>query len=183
MIKKQLIISFGLIGLLDGATAQAGCSGAACSINTNWDEHSPSRSGWSDVILGLFWNQSAPGSDWSWFSQGTLQSSASSDATFNPGNQINLDGGTRYALSRSLCALLQLNAQWNGTDSGESAAHTHTGAASSGGKIISLSPGVSYALTRATQLYGMFQVPVYRYVNGEQLTADSSLTTGISHRF
>lgn len=139
--------------------------------------------GSTDLILGLFWNQSAPGSDWNWFAQGALQSSINSNPTFRPGNQINLDGGARYALNHNLSALLQLNAQWNGADSGDSAALTPAGAASSGGKIISFTPGLSYAITPDTQVYGLVQLPIYQYVNGEQLTANSSMTLGISHRF
>ncbi|MBI3901781.1 MAG: hypothetical protein HY306_02365 [Nitrosomonadales bacterium] len=333
MNKKYLAISFGLISLLGYATAQASCGSAACSINTNWDEHSASHPGWTadlrysysradtlrsgsnkisvnpadpalvgtgevenlrtinqittavldythddhwgvmlhipyvtrdhnhslapdtlgdpigyesfhaaalgdikvagryrwaldesghsgmgvkfglklntgkkdfviaqtgtppgevtlqpgngstDLILGLFWNQSPPDSDWSWFAQSTVQSSISSDAAFHPGNQINLDGGTRYAISHNLSALLQLNAQWSNADSGAAAALTPAGATSSGGKIYSLTPGLSYAVAPDTQLYGLAQLPLYQYVNGEQLTANSSITVGVSHRF
>ncbi len=47
MTKHYLAVSFGLIGLLGYTTAQASCGGTACSINTNWDEHSSSHPGWS----------------------------------------------------------------------------------------------------------------------------------------
>ncbi len=139
--------------------------------------------GSTDLIVGAFWHQSTPGSDWNWFAQGTLQSPINSSATFRPGNQINLDGGTRYAFSHKLSGLLQLNAQWNSTDSGASAALTPAGAASSGGKSLAITPGFSYALTPDTQLYGLLRFPLYQYVNGEQLTADSSISAGIMYRF
>ena len=328
MAKNYLAAGFGLIGLLGYATAQASCGGSACSINTNWDEHSSSHPGWSadlrysygradqlrsgsskiaadttfagevenrstlnkivtatldythddhwgvmlnlpyimrdhdhnlgpyaggapigyenfsakalgdikvvgryrwaldeasrsgmgvkfglklntgrkdfviaqtgvtptevtlqpgngstDLIVGAFMYKSTPGSNWTCFAQGTVQSSISSSDTFRPGNQINLDGGTRYAFSRDLSGLLQLSVQWNGTDSGTSAALTPAGAASSGGQTLSLTPGLSYAITPSTQLYGLVQLPLYQYVNGEQLTANSSFTIGVSHRF
>ena len=139
--------------------------------------------GSTDLILGLFWHQSPPESSWSWFTQGTLQNSIKPSSTFRPGNQINLDGGARYALNRDLSALLQLNAQWNDTDSGEGAALTGALEPSSGGRSVSLTPGVNYALTHSTQLYGLLQLPLYQYVNGEQLTPDSSFTVGVNHRF
>ena len=139
--------------------------------------------GSTDLILGVFWHQATVASDWSWFAQGTLQNSIKSSATFRPGKQINLDGGTRYALASKLSALLQLNAQWNDTDSGTAAGLTETGAASSGGKSLALTPGLSYAVTPRTQLYGLVQLPLYQYVNGEQLTAKSSFSLGLSHRF
>ena len=67
--------------------------------------------GSTDLILGVFWHQAPMASDWSWFAQGTLQNSIRSRATFRPGKQINMDSGTRYALTSKLNALLQLNAQ------------------------------------------------------------------------
>lgn len=137
----------------------------------------------TDLILGVFWHQATHSSDWSWFAQGTLQNAIKSSATFRPGKQINLDGGTRYALNSKLSGLLQLNAQWNDTDSGTAAAFTPSGSASSGGKSFALTPGLSYALTPATQLYGLLQLPAYQSVNGEQLTSSSSFSLGLSHRF
>jgi len=139
--------------------------------------------GSTDAILGLFWYMSAPSSSWSWFGQGLWQFSIKADSTFRPGNQIKLDFGTRYAINHDLSALLQLNTQWNSADSRESAALTENGSASSGGKTISLSSGLAFAITHNTQIYGVVQVPLYQYVNGEQLTADSSYTVGLSNRF
>ena len=140
--------------------------------------------GSTDLILGVFWHQAATmASDWSWFAQGTLQNPIRSSSTFRPGKQINLDGGSRYALDSKLSALLQLNAQWNDTDSGTAAGFTEAGAASSGGKSLALTPGLSYAVAPSMQLYGLVQLPLYQYVNGEQLTAKSSFSLGVSHRF
>ena len=140
--------------------------------------------GSTDLILGVFWTQSNPGSAWNWFTQGTIQNSISSRAQFRPGNQVNFDAGTRYALNNEVSALLQLNAQWNDADTGSAAALSPlTGEASSGMKTVAITPGASYAFTPATQLYGLVQVPVYQYVNGEQLTAPYSLTIGISQHF
>jgi hypothetical protein len=138
----------------------------------------------TDVIIGVFWNQSAPGSDWSWFAQASLQSSIASSRQFRPGNQSNLDGGTRYAFNNRLNGLLQINAQWNEIDSGSSAALSPvSGGPSSGASSLALTPGLSYAFTRDTQLYGLLQLPLYQYVHGEQLTADYAVSVGVSHHF
>ncbi|MDD5300915.1 MAG: hypothetical protein PHD65_10520 [Gallionella sp.] len=172
-------VKFGLklnTGKKDFVIAQTGVRPAEVTLQPG--------NGSTDLIVGAFWQQATPGSDWNWFAQGTMQNSISSGATFRPGNQVNLDGGARYALGHNLSGLLQLNAQWNGTDSGSAAALSPvTGGASSGGKTYSLSPGLSYAFTPDTQLYGLVQLPLHQYVNGEQLTASSSVTVGISHRF
>jgi hypothetical protein len=139
--------------------------------------------GSTDLILGAFWNQAVPGDAWSRFAQGTLQSSIKNDAAFRPGNQINLDLGTRYAFGSGLSGLLQVNAQWNATDSGVNAALTAAGDPNSGGRSVALTPGLSYAIMAGTNLYGLLQLPLYQYVNGEQLTASKSVTVGINHRF
>lgn len=140
--------------------------------------------GSTDLIFGAFWTQNTPGSAWSWFTQGTIQNSISSGAQFRPGNQVNLDAGTRYAFNNALSGLLQLNAQWNDTDTGSAAALSPlTGEASSGMQSVAVTPGVSYAYTPASQLYGLLQLPVYQYVNGEQLTSNYSVSLGISHHF
>jgi hypothetical protein len=140
--------------------------------------------GSTDVILGAFWNQSNPGSDWSWFTQGSIQYSAAATNQFRPGNQLNLDGGTRYAFSNALSGLLQLNGQWNEPDTGSAAALSPlTGEPSSGMKSVSVTPGLSYAFTPATQVYGLVQIAVYQYVNGEQLTAPYAFSIGVSQRF
>jgi hypothetical protein len=34
-----------------------------------------------------------------------------------------------------------------------------------------------------TNVYGLLQLPLYQYVNGEQLTASKSVTIGINHRY
>lgn len=138
----------------------------------------------TDLILGAFWNQSTPGSDWSWFAQGTIQSSIASSSIYRPGDQLNLDAGTRYVINSVLSGLLQVNMQWNEIDSGSAAALSPlTGEASSGMRSIAISPGLSYALDTATQLYGMVQLPLYQYVNGEQLTASYTASLGISHHY
>ena len=134
--------------------------------------------GSTDAILGAFWQQAAPGSAWSWFAQGIVQSAFSTTDQYRPGNQINLDGGARHALSQNLSGLLQLNVQWNGPDAGVNASPLN-----SGGSMLSLAPGLSYSITPGTQLYGLVQLPLHHHVNGEQLTANSSITVGIGHRF
>lgn len=139
--------------------------------------------GSTDLILGAFWNRVTPGGVLSWFAQGALQSSIEHDSAFRPGNQINLDAGTRYALNKDLSGLLQLNAQWNATDSGTAAALTEAGDPSSGGRSVSLTPGLIYAVAADSNVYALVQFPLYQYVNGEQLTANRSVTVGINHRF
>lgn len=139
--------------------------------------------GSTDLIVGAFCNQAAPGSALNWFAQATLQSSIKHADAFRPGNQFNVDGGLRYNLGGGLNGLLQINGQWNAVDLGGSAALTAAGEASSGGKSVSLTPGLSYAVANRTNVYALLQLPIYQSVNGEQLTASHSITIGINHRY
>ena len=140
--------------------------------------------GSTDMILGAFWSQSTPGNTWNWFAQGTFQYAVASTEQFRPGNQLNLDVGTRYAIYSVLSGLMQINAQWSESDSGSAAAISPlTNEASSGIKSISLTPGLSYAYSSATQLYGLIQIAVSQYVNGEQLTAPYTFSLGVNQHF
>lgn len=140
--------------------------------------------GSTDMIVGAFWSQSTPASSWNWFAQGTFQYAVASTAQFRPGNQLNMDFGTRYAINTALSGLLQINAQLNDSDSGSAAAISPiTNEASSGMKSISLTPGLAFAYSSETQLYTLIQFAVYQYVNGEQLTAPYTLSIGASHHF
>src|SRR5262249_28291625 len=99
-------------------------------------------------------------------------------AGFRPGFSVLFDLGYNYQPLSELALILQLNTLRKGRDTG-TAAETED----SGGWTVSLSPGISYALSASTDLYGFAQVPVYRYVNGVQLTANWSALVGVTTRF
>ncbi len=139
--------------------------------------------GSTDLILGVFWQHPTPGTSWSHFAQASLQKSINALPNFKPGNQINLDVGSRYLINKKFSGIFQASAQQNSADTGLSAMVLPGGAASSGGRIFSVTTGLSYAITHETQLYGLAQIPVYQSVNGEQLTSNSVFHTGLSRRF
>jgi hypothetical protein len=141
-------------------------------------------SGSTDAILGAYYFSTLPGSNWGWFASGQIQSAIATRDHFRPGSELKLDFGTHYALSPNLNALLQLNAQQRQRDSGSNANPA------SGGYALYLSPGLSYALTPHTRVYGLVQVALKQYANTDpdvagsgQLTAPWSLAVGISHRY
>jgi hypothetical protein len=134
--------------------------------------------GTTDLILGLYVNGQFDDGRSGWFAQAGLQQPLSSRDDFKPGAQLNLDAGYRRELSGSVDGLLQLNVHAKQRDSGAQAEPDL-----SGGRFVSLSPGLSWAVSRDTRAYGFAQLPVYRYVNGTQLTARWSLVAGISHAF
>jgi hypothetical protein len=141
--------------------------------------------GSTDLIVGGFWQAGAPSDALSYFAQGMLQTSLNHLADYKPGNQINLDAGARYALGKSVSALLQLNYQVNAKDEGLNLPADASGisGSSTGGKFLYLTPGVSVVVAPSTNVYGLIQIPLSQNVNGEQLTTSSSFTLGINHRY
>jgi hypothetical protein len=140
--------------------------------------------GSTDAILGAYYFRNLPGTDWGWFVNAQAQSALSTRDHYRPGTQLVFDLGTHYAISPSLSALLQLNAQHRARDTGNNAN------VASGGYSWNLSPGLSYALTPQTQVYGFVQVALKQYANTDpadaasgQLTAPWSVAVGVTHRF
>jgi hypothetical protein len=139
-------------------------------------------SGSTDAIVGVYYYRNAPANAWGWFASGTGQSAFVIRDNFRPGKEARIDLGMHYALSPSLTGLLQLNSQYRGTDTGSEANPA------SGGYAIYLSPGLSYAVTPKTQVYGFVQLALRQYANTDpavpgsgQLTAPWALTLGVTH--
>ncbi|QJR16013.1 transporter [Usitatibacter palustris] len=134
--------------------------------------------GTTDLLLGLYVNGAMPLDGFSWFAQASGVAPLNERDGFKPGAQLVLDGGVRYAMTGDFAAMLQLNYQAKARDKGVEAEPED-----SGQRQVFLTPGVSWAIGRAVQLYAYVQVPLYQSVNGVQLTADWSAMAGVSWRF
>lgn len=140
--------------------------------------------GSTDAILGIYYFRNLPGKDWGWFASGQIQSAIATRKQYRPGQALTLDVGAHYDITPTLNGLLQINALYRQRDSGINAN------LASGGHTVSLSPGLSYALTPKTQVYGLLQIALRQYTNTNpndpasgQLTAPWSLALGVGHRF
>lgn len=134
--------------------------------------------GTTDAIVGAYYHQRLPQANASWFAQAQYQHALNSHDNFKPGAQFGVDLGYRYGVTDKLGALVQLNALVKRRDSGSEAEPED-----SGSRIVSLSPGLSYAVSDKVQIYGFVQKPLYQHVNGVQLTANKSFVVGVSGRF
>ena len=134
--------------------------------------------GTTDLVAAAYWHGSAPLDGFSWFAQAQGAVPLNSRDGYKPGKQLQLDGGVRYAATRDLGLMAQLNYHAKGRDSGANAEPED-----SGQRAVYLSPGLSWNLGRNAQLYAFVQVPLYQAVNGVQLTADWSAAAGVSWRF
>jgi len=134
--------------------------------------------GTTDGIAGAYFHQRLPQLDATWFAQATYQRALNTHAEFKPGDRLNVDLGVRRGLTENLGAMLQLNVAIKRRDSGAEAEPED-----SGGRVVSVSPGLSYGITQKLQLYAFVQLPVYQNVNGVQLTANRAFVGGVSGRF
>ena len=140
--------------------------------------------GSTDAILGAYYFRNLPGNSFGWFVSGQIQAAVSTKDNYRPGNEVTLDVGMHYEVAQGLNLLLQLNGQHRARDTGSNAN------SASGGYSVNLSPGLSYALSPATQVYGYVQLPLVQYLNTDpadpvsgQLAARHSATIGLSQRF
>ncbi len=132
--------------------------------------------GTTDLIAGGYYHQRLTESGLSWFAQAQYQHALKERANYRPGAQLGLDLGVRKSLIGGLGVLGQLNYVHKRADSGSQGEP-----ASSGGRYLYASPGLSYALpTAPVQLYAFYQVPLRRNVTGVQLTANRALLVGLS---
>lgn len=134
--------------------------------------------GTTDLLLGAYYRQAIPATQSSWFVQWQGQFASNRHDDFRPGNQIGLDAGYRYDATDKLGLMLQANYRYKARDSGAQAEPED-----SGGQFLTVSPGLSYAITPTMQVYGYVQVPLWQRVNGVQLTSDWSATAGFSVQF
>ena len=133
-------------------------------------------SGSVDSLLGAYYNHHD--GNLGWFAQGMWQQTVSDRDDFKPGRKLSADVGMSYNATPDLSLMLQLNLQHKSRDSGANAEP-----ADSGSRTVSISPGLSYRLTPAVQVYGFVQKPIYQYMNGAQLASDWSAAVGISMQF
>ena len=135
-------------------------------------------SGTTDLIAGAFYHQQFASSGAAWFAQLQLQQPLNSHDEFRPGAQLALDVGYAHPFTQRFSGLVQVNAVAKRRDEGAQAEPDD-----SGGRFVFLSPGASYKMGESFLLYAYYQIPLYQYVNGVQLTANKAVVVGVSARF
>ena len=134
--------------------------------------------GSTDAVVGAYYSDSGFVPDSSWWAQVLAQRAVDTKDGYRPGDQYQINLGYRHPLTETFDALLQINALIKQRDEGPNAEPDL-----SGSKTLFVSPGLSYAVTHDAQLYGFAQLPVYRYYNGIQLSADWAFVGGVTVRF
>jgi hypothetical protein len=114
-----------------------------------------------------------------WFVSATYQFRTGASHGYRLGNELQVNGGTVYPLTRRLDVLMQLNARVREKDriEDEPAEEAFTG-----GTFVYASPGLRFSLRHAS-LYALVQVPLYQDVNAIQLTSKRNYVTGVQIQF
>ena len=105
----------------------------------------------------------------------------SADQGYEFGNETLVNLGGSLPLSARWEALAQVNMRFVGRD--DSTEEFELFDQNTGGHSIFLSPGLRLTLGRQLAAYTFVQIPLYRDVNGNQLTADWSLALGLNYSF
>lgn len=129
--------------------------------------------GTTDLLLGFYaFGNLAP--DWGCFGQAMVQKPTGEKDGFKPGDGVNANVGVRYTGHAGFTPHLQLNVRAEGRESGINADVDNSGAT-----LVYLSPGVTFNLSPAFQVYAFVQVPVAQRVTGLQIEPRSSVSVGL----
>jgi len=170
--------SLSFVGLTAGLKLPTGRTTVSNSEGEAAERTLQPGTGTTDALLGGYYRQAIGAWDASWFVQVNAQLPLNTYRDFRPGRQLLLDVGARWQPHQDWSFMLQVNAHWKGRDSGAEAEPED-----SGSRTVTISPGLSYAITPAVQVYGFVQLPLYQSVNGVQLVADRSYAVGVSAQF
>jgi hypothetical protein len=99
-----------------------------------------------------------------WFAQATLDAPLAPHNGFMPSTSVGFSTGVRWLNTSDFVPLFQFNARLDGREGG-----INGDSADSGGEVVYVSPGATYALGRVSSIFAFFQIPVYQRWNGLQL--------------
>ncbi len=167
-------------GILFGVKLPTGSTDKTDTSNAVAERSLQPGSGTTDLILGAFAGmlELLGETPTRLFAQAQVQAPVNQSDGYRPGNKYSADIGIVYPADAPVSGMLQLNLSVKDRDRGPEGEP-----ADSGGSFVWLSPGVSYAVSRETQIYGFLQLPLYQHVNGVQLTANWTLAAGVHWRF
>ena len=133
--------------------------------------------GTTDAVIGLAARHVLGGADAA-VGQVGVSVALNQQEDFRPGARFEGSVGWSHAFSPDWGTVLQVNAQHRASDRGAQAEPLN-----SGSTTISLSPGLTVSVGRASTLYAYAQVPVYQSVRGIQLVPRTLFAVGLTRDF
>lgn len=114
------------------------------------------------------------------FANGTIRLPTGHDG-YEFGTETLINLGASYPVLPGIETILQFNFRVAGRD--DSDEETALFNQNTGGEYVFISPGLRMTVAKDLSMYAFAQLPIYRNVNGGQLTADWSISAGISYAF
>lgn len=165
------------VGLLFGVKLPTGSYDQSFSDGSLIDRSLQPGTGTIDGILGVYAFDNFL-ENWAWFAQAQIQEPFASREGYRPGETITANAGVRYAATTWLIPQFQVIGVRRGRDRGVEADQ-----ANNGGELIYLSPGITVVPDDRWSVNAFLQVPVFKMVNGLQLTPQYVLTGSVSYHF
>jgi len=150
--------------------------------DANFDRDTSIGSGSTDLLLGGFHvGGLTDDRKFDWFASGELDQPVLVQNGYRPGTEIDSVIGTYYndwyIGKMKIAPIAQIIGSIRWRDDGPASNH-----ANSGYERLLLSPGIEADYSNV-RLYADIEVPVYQYVNGNQLTAPELFKMNISYKF
>jgi hypothetical protein len=165
------------VGLLFGVKLPTGSYNQTFGDGSALDRSLQPGTGTTDAILGVYSFDNFLES-WAWFAQMQIQEPLAQRDGYRPGETITANLGVRYAATEWAIPQFQLIGVRRGRDRGVEADSVNNG-----GELIYLSPGMTVVPAENWSVTGFVQVPVFKMVNGLQLTPQYLLTGSVSYHF
>jgi hypothetical protein len=114
-----------------------------------------------------------------WFVTATYTFRGGATRGYRLGDELQLNTGGVYPLTRHLDALAQLNARIRDRDRIDDEPEEEQ---FTGGTFVYASPGLRFSLSRAA-VYALVQLPIYQHVDAVQVTSNANYVIGLQTRF
>ena len=114
------------------------------------------------------------------FANGTIRLPTGHDG-YEFGTETLINLGASYPVLPGIETIVQFNFRMSGRDDSEE--ETELFNQNTGGEYVFISPGLRMTVAKDLSMYAFAQFPIYRNVNGGQLTADWSISAGASYAF
>jgi len=145
-------------------------------------------SGSTDLLLGAFHVGGISADNaWGWFTQGMVDAPMTGQNGYYPGSELDVALGTYYDFGSlgflgKLSPVLTLKGSNRMADAGPNATVDANGNPQSGYTRILVAPGLE-ADVGPVRIYAEVAVPVYQFVNGNQLVADTLYKVLVGYTF
>jgi hypothetical protein len=139
----------------------------------------PGTGSW-DAIISAYYDYQVMPHQLDVFLSGSYQINTGNDLDYKFGNTLLINAGTSYLFTAKNPATISLQVNLRQAPRDE---FNGKNVPSTGGKWVYLTPGIKVDVSSGTALYTHVQLPIYQFVNEENLVPRYGLIFGVSHAF